>query len=169
MHADGRLGRARRPGDAEADESIAAPKGHGPPALRLFPCKPAISSDRRKGPRSPAWTQATRCVMVGEGHAPVVAVLVTSAKKGKAEESITAPKGHAPRPLQPFPCTTAISGLAGRGHDRRLWPLRADAWWWARAMPRCRGTSCNEKKCSPREALQAVPLDRLPSAISARA
>ena len=40
----------------KADESIAAPKGHGPPALRIFPCKPAFqgtagrSHDRLRGP-----------------------------------------------------------------------------------------------------------------------
>jgi hypothetical protein len=38
-----------------------------------------------------------------EGHAPVVAVLLASAKRQKAGESIAAPKGHGPRLPAAFP------------------------------------------------------------------
>jgi hypothetical protein len=44
----------------------------------------------------------------GEGHAPVVAVLLASAKKKKADESIAAPKGRAdPEPHGLFSCKSA--------------------------------------------------------------
>jgi hypothetical protein len=45
------------PAVKKAVESIAAPKGHGPRSLRLFPCKMGSRpGDRREVPGSPSWT-----------------------------------------------------------------------------------------------------------------
>lgn len=56
-------------------------------------------------------------VMVGEGHAPVVAVLLTSAKK-KADELLFAPKGaRFPHPGCVYPVNQPIYG--GRSRGRR--------------------------------------------------
>ena len=63
-------------------------------------------------------------VMRGEGHAPVVAVLVASAK---ADEPIAAPKGRAPRPPRPvFPVNRQLSGVREGGHDGVRGPILPD-------------------------------------------
>jgi hypothetical protein len=59
--------------------------------------------------------------MVGEGHAPVVAVLLEGRGK-KADESITAPKGHGSPDPAAFPLQITIFGDRGRGHDRHRGP-----------------------------------------------
>jgi hypothetical protein len=81
-------------------------------------------------------------VLVGEGHAPVVAVLLASAKP---DESIAAPKGHGPPDPAAFPLQT--EGFLGATMGAKmaiggpLWPAPpprlALPRWWARAMPRC--------------------------------
>ena len=65
------------------------PKGanHGPPSL--FPCKRTASRGPRKGATMPIADPSARdlsaasrvVVVVGEGHAPVAAVLVPAVKK----------------------------------------------------------------------------------------
>jgi hypothetical protein len=68
-------------------------------------------------------------VMVGEGHTPVVAVLLASADE--ADESIPAPKGSESRTPRPFPLQTGrfLGGHDG-GHDADrgpLWPAPSAA------------------------------------------
>jgi hypothetical protein len=82
---------------------------------------------------------------MGEGHAPVVAVLVASAK---ADESIAAPKGHGPLdPAGFFLQTGCFQGTAGRGHDRLLGPLASRRRDGRRGpCPRCGSPSSGRKK-----------------------
>jgi hypothetical protein len=147
------------------------PKGanHGPP--KPFP----LQEDRFQGTttgghdadRGPPWRAPLRgspAVLVGEGHAPVVAVLLASAKP---DESIAAPKGHGPPdppafllqigcflgttmgammaiadPSGPHRSAASPPWVGGEGHAP-LWqylsrlqnPWQADAGWWAKAMP----------------------------------
>jgi hypothetical protein len=72
----------------KAGESIPDPKGREPRTpTDVFPANQVVSGVRRKGPSSPSWTPQARqadAVMVGEGHAPVVAVLRDAADLGVA-------------------------------------------------------------------------------------
>jgi hypothetical protein len=77
-------------------------------------------------------------VMVGEGHAPVVAVLDSRAQ---ADESIAAPKGFESWPPGLFPANRPFLRDMRRGHHRHLGPWQADAGRWAKAMPRCGSAS----------------------------
>jgi hypothetical protein len=54
-------------------------------------------------------------VVWGEGHAPVVAVLLAAAKNPWTDESIAAPKGHGPPAAVHFPCIAAVSWGPPRG------------------------------------------------------
>jgi hypothetical protein len=64
---------------------------------------------------------ASVAVVVGEGHAPVAAVLVPAVK---ADESIAAPKGRESRTPSLFPCKRATSwGDRDAGHDGDRGPL----------------------------------------------
>src|SRR5512133_1676424 len=63
------------------DQSIAATKGTDPGPRGFFPANQPFSEGRRKGPRSPSWTPTQAdAVLVDEGHAPVMAVLVPAVK-----------------------------------------------------------------------------------------
>jgi hypothetical protein len=73
-------------------------------------------------PRPERPLRATTYGPTGSRRPPARCRRPLKAPAGQAEESITAPKGMRPQTPSAFPCTTAISGLAGRGHDRRLWP-----------------------------------------------
>jgi hypothetical protein len=71
---------------------------------------------------------------VGEGHAPVGAVLLDSTTE--AVESIAAPKGHGPRTPRAFSLqTTVCRGPPEGTMITFLDPEPAAAIWWARAMP----------------------------------
>ncbi len=65
----------------KALESIAAPKSADPGGSWLSPCKPVVLRRPPEGAMiAVVDPQASRRVIVGEGHAPVVAVLLASAK-----------------------------------------------------------------------------------------
>ena len=107
-----------------ATASVRAGSGNRP----RVPC-----SSRR---REPSGNEAPGSQMVGEGHAPVVAVLVAAVKK-KPDESIRTPKdvNHGPQAFSP--AKQRFPGTAGGGHHRHLGPpasRRRDG-GWARAMP----------------------------------
>jgi hypothetical protein len=93
--------RSRAPGQKNADESMAVPKGTDPRTLRLFPCKTALSRDRGQGPSSASWTPgAPNGRASGGSHGPVVAVLVPAMKRAnrKPEGRVTT---DAQCPLRP--------------------------------------------------------------------
>jgi hypothetical protein len=58
--------------------------------------------------RQPRWgllrPELADAVIVGEGHAPVVAVLVPAGKNAEPDESIPDPKGRESRTPKHFPC-----------------------------------------------------------------
>jgi hypothetical protein len=98
----------------EADESIAAPKGRESRTPSLFPCKRTASRGPRKGATMPIADPSARhpstaspVLVVGEGHAPVVAVLRDEAKK-KPDVSIPAPKGRESRTPTDFPLHNSV-------------------------------------------------------------
>jgi hypothetical protein len=76
------------PGGARADEAIAAPK-NADPDPQLFPCKPSVLRGPPEGAMIAVWTPR-QSEVVGEGHAPVVAVLLAAAE---ADDPIHVPKG----------------------------------------------------------------------------
>jgi len=129
----------------KADESIAAPKGHGPLHPAAFP----VQNNRFQGAagrvhRSPSWTpsQPLRCWWARA--MPPLWQYFTRLRKKKPDESIAAPKGHGPRTLRAVsPAKRAFSGTAGRGHDRHRGPhatRRRDG--GRRPCPRCGWESC---------------------------
>ncbi len=71
-------------------------------------CKTPLFRDRRRGPSSPFGPWLADAMMVDEGHAPVVAVLLASVKK--ADESIAAPR----RARTPDPAASAFPLQTGR-------------------------------------------------------
>jgi hypothetical protein len=62
------------------------------------------SRERHERLRGPGRAKA---LVVGEGHAPVVAVLLGSSEPEKALESIAAPKGRGPLTPSAFPLQTS--------------------------------------------------------------
>ena len=98
----------------KAVESIAAPKGHGPGPCWLFPLQTGRfqgtsgrGHDRHCGP------QASRPVMVCEGHAPVGPVLLASAKKRTGVTASTAAS-------EPYSSSTVQSKYSGSNTDRSV-------------------------------------------------
>ena len=98
-------------------ESIAAPKGHGPPDPVAFPLQTSRfqgttgrGHDRHRGPLA---RPTSRCW--AKGHAPVVAVLDS---REKAVDSIAAPKGRDSWTCGSFACKTVFPVGRGKGHDR---------------------------------------------------
>jgi hypothetical protein len=93
---------------SQADESIAARKGRESRANAFSPPnRPFLRVTRRGHDRLLGSLQA-RAVMAGEGHAPVLAVLVAAAKK-TADDSISGPKGRGPQTFSLFPCKIGAS------------------------------------------------------------
>jgi hypothetical protein len=101
----------------KADESIAAPKGHGPTDLRLFPCKPTFLGDRRKGPSSPFWTPVSQRRDGGRRHAPVAAVLL--APSTRHSRRWRPRRARTPNHLDWFPLQAgSFLGVHEGSHDR---------------------------------------------------
>jgi hypothetical protein len=100
------------------------PKGadRGPHIVR---CKTAFSRDRGEGQRSPSldpWH--ADAVMVGEGHSPVVSILLAS--KHRHSSASAHPKASAPSAVTHFSCKAATSEGAALGAsvpimDPRSW------------------------------------------------
>jgi hypothetical protein len=88
-----------------ADESIAAPqRARTPDPCGLFPANHPFQRTAGRGHHRLLGSEPAAAVLVGEGHAPVVAVLVPDVKKKmEADESIAAPKGHGPPDPAAFP------------------------------------------------------------------
>jgi hypothetical protein len=108
----------------KAVEPIAAPKGSESRTPQTFSLQTAASWGPRRGPRWRSRTPLARtpfaaspAAVVGEGHAPVVAVLLTARKEEKPDEPIAAPKGHGPRTLRFSPPNWSLPGSHERGHD----------------------------------------------------
>jgi hypothetical protein len=112
---------------------------HGPHGLS--PAKRRVLGSAGRGHHRLCRTpKASQPQTVGEGHAPLVAVLLASAK---ADESIPDTKGRESWTPKHFPLQIGIFlGTATGGHDGdrgSLWsapssPL-ASPCWWAKAMP----------------------------------
>jgi hypothetical protein len=92
-----------------------------PGPVAFFPANWRVSGtlegdrDRPFGP-----LMGRRCAR-GEGHAPVVAVLLREEKKSQTTPLLP-PKGADPGPPSPFPLQNGLfRGTAGRGHDRLSW------------------------------------------------
>ena len=105
-----RLARFRQ----KADEAIAAPKVADPCPRGTFPCKPGSSRASAKGPSSPSLTPDERRRTVGEGHAPVVAVLLALAKK-KGRRGHRCPQRARIMDPKPFPLQIASFLGTARG------------------------------------------------------
>jgi hypothetical protein len=76
----------------------------------------------------------------------------------KADESITAPKGHGSRTLSAFPLQTPISGGPLEGTIIALLdPNPAAAGLGAKAMPRCASTCSGHVVLVPKETLVTAP------------
>ena len=74
-------------------------------------CSDRFQGTAGRGPRSPSWTpRQADAVMVGEGDAPVGAVLLASATAadGRQLSPLRPPKGADPRTLRLFPCKPAV-------------------------------------------------------------
>ena len=114
---------------------LRTPMGANPGPQR-FSLQNPLLGNRSGGHHRRSWTPelaATRAR--GEGHAPVLAVLLAVSKK-KADESIPDPKGRESWTPRTFPCITAVSGDRGKGPSSPCWtPRQTDAVMVGEAMP----------------------------------
>ena len=95
--------------ERQTDESIAAPKGRGPPGLYGFSLQTGClqgtagrDRDRHRGP------QTSRRCGGGRGPCPLVAVLPVFAEEERQTSPLLPPKGTDPGPCGLFPCKTAV-------------------------------------------------------------
>jgi hypothetical protein len=88
----------------------------------LFPCKSAVSRDPPRGDDPPSSTPSRAgAVMVGEGHAPVLAVLLAAAKRQTSP--FRTPKGVNHGPPAFSPAKGPLSGDTKGGQDADRGPL----------------------------------------------
>jgi hypothetical protein len=137
----------------EGRRSIAAPKGRGPRTPAPVSLQTGCFLGGHEGGHDPihgppagvpagAAAELAAALLVGEGHALVVAVLLASASDARQPlEPICAPKGIGPAHPGYFPCKTATSEGAQSGAMGRSRPPAAAAGhacapnWRGRVMP----------------------------------
>jgi hypothetical protein len=92
------------------------PQNSDPKPLGAFLCSDDLSGESGEGPDRLYGPLTRRALMVGEGHAPVVAVPL--ATEGKPLAPMAVPKGHGPRHRRLFILQTGgFWGCRSGGHD----------------------------------------------------